>query len=78
MVHNPVVAAKLESMGLAETDVADLFTILDSDCDGIISVDEFVHGLVKLMDGMKTRDLLLTQSLLMENKTGHLRILRNS
>merc|ERR1711924_547793 len=54
-----------KSLGMESAEAEGLFQLLDMDCSGSISVDEFIHGLTRLKNGAKNVDFC---TLMYENK----------
>lgn len=51
----------MDDLDLSLTDRADLFDVLDSDCSGSISPQEFVRGILKVRGEAKKSDAVATQ-----------------
>jgi len=65
LLDNPDMVAYLEAMGIDSTEAQGLFRLLDDDGSGVVSIEEFITGFLRLKGSAKAVDMVM---LLYENR----------
>lgn len=60
-IQNPEVANKLRIMDFPLHNPAEFFLLLDTDSSGVLSIEEFIGGCMRLKGNAKSKDLLAVQ-----------------
>jgi len=59
---NMEVRAALDALGLEVVEAERLFQALDSDLDGVVRIEEFISGMIRMTGAARSQDLLLFMS----------------
>jgi len=65
LLDNPDMVAYLEAMGIDSSEAQGLFSLLDDDGSGVVSIEEFITGFLRLKGSAKAVDMVM---LLYENR----------
>jgi len=65
LLKDTEMVAYLEAMGLDATEARGLFRLLDDDGSGVVDIEEFINGFLRLKGGAKAVDMVM---LLYENR----------